>query len=201
MKKIICTLMALVLVLGMSAVALANDNILVGVSCMETGSMAAGGLHMKQAITMAFEEINAAGSVLGGKQLEMYLVDDTGNAAGAVTAVNNILSQDVAVCIGPHTSPMALAAMEYYKEAGIPFVSAATSPSLIDQNNEYFFRISVSDGSVGQVMVKFATEKFGAKKIAAIYITDDYGKAANNASKLYAEANGLEYYSEGMTAE
>ena len=50
-------------------------------------------------------------------------------------------------------------------------------------------------------MVKFAVENFGAKKIAAMYITDDYGKAANNASAAYAESIGLEYYSEGLTAE
>lgn len=201
MKKIFSILLVLTLILGGVGAAMAEDSVLVGVSCMETGSMAAGGLHMKQTITMAFEEINAAGGVLGGKQLKMYLVDDTGNAAGAVTAVTNILSQDVAVSIGPHTSPMALAAMAYYKEAGIPFLSAATSPSLIDQKNEFFFRMSVSDASVGQVMVKFAADTYDAKKIAAVYITDDYGKAANNASKEYAESIGLEYYSEGMTAE
>ena len=200
MKKILCTLLALAMLLGCTA-ALAEDTALIGVSCMETGSMAAGGLHMKQAITMAFEEINAAGGVLDGTQLEMYLVDDTGNAAGAVTAVNNILSRDIVLGIGPHTSPMALAAMEYYKEAGIPFISAATSPSLLEQENEYFFRISVSDASVGEVMVKYAADNFGAKKIAAMYITDDYGKAANDASQAYAESIGLEYYSEGMTAE
>lgn len=199
MKKILATLLALVMVLCCAG-AMAEDTILVGVSYMETGSMAAGGMNMKQAITMAFEEINAAGGVLG-KQLEMYAIDDTGTAAGAVTAVNNILAQDPAIGIGPHTSPMALAAMEFYKEAGIPFISAATSPSLLEQENEYFFRISVSDAAVGEVMVKFAAENFGAKKIAAMYITDDYGKAANNASQAYAESIGLEYYSEGMTAE
>lgn len=200
MKKFLATILVLVLALCCISPALAEDPILVGVSCMETGSMAAGGLHMKQAITMAFEEINANGGVLG-RELEMYLVDDAGNAAGAVTAVNNILSRDPAICIGPHTSPMALAAMDFYKEAGVPFISAATSPSLLDQQNEYFFRISVSDAVVGEVMVKYAAENFGAKKIAAMYITDDYGKAANSASEAYAQSIGLEYYSEGMTAE
>lgn len=200
MKKILAFLLVTVMVFSGLSFVLAEDTILVGVSCMETGSMAAGGLHMKQTITMAMDEINAKGGVLG-KQLKMYLVDDTGNAAGAVTAVNNILSQDPVVCIGPHTSPMALAAMAFYKEAGVPFVSAATSPSLLEQNNEYFFRISVSDAVVGEVMVKFAAENFNAKKIAAMFITDDYGKAANNASEAYAKSIGLEYYSEGMTAE
>ena len=65
MKKFLATILVLVLALCCISPALAEDPILVGVSCMETGSMAAGGLHMKQAITMAFEEINANGGVLG----------------------------------------------------------------------------------------------------------------------------------------
>lgn len=220
MKKLLCMVLALVMLFSIAACGNSSSNssketsgnesssgaangepILVGVSCMETGSMAAGGLRMKQAITMAFEEINANGGVLGGRPLEMYLVDDTGTPTGAATAVNKILAQDVSVVIGPHTSPMVAAAMEYFKEAEVPFVSAATSPALLESENPYFFRISVSDAAVGEVMVKFAAEKFNAKKIGTIFITDDYGKAADNAARKYAESIGLQYYSEGMTAE
>lgn len=172
----------------------------VGVSNMVTGPMAAGGIRMKQAITMAFEEINANGGVLDGRPLEMVLVDDTGTPTGAVNAVNKILGSNVSVSIGPHTSPMASATQELYRKAAIPFVSAATSPKLLDAKNPYFFRISVSDGVVGPAMVKFAAEKFQAKKIGALYDTDDYGIAANNATKAYCESNGIEYYSEGFTS-
>lgn len=172
----------------------------VGVSNMVTGPMAAGGLRMKQAITMAFEEINANGGVLGGRPLEMVLVDDTGTPTGAVNSVNKILGDNVVVAIGPHTSPMASATQELYRKAGIPFISAATSPKLLDAQNPYFFRISVSDGSVGPAMVEFAKEKFNATKIGALYDTDDYGVAADNATKTYCEANGVEYYSEGFTS-
>lgn len=177
-----------------------GEPIKVGVSNMVTGPMAAGGLRMKQAITMAFEEINAAGGVLDGRPLEMVLVDDTGTPTGAVNAVNKILGENVSVSIGPHTSPMASATQELYRKAGVPFVSAATSPKLLEAKNPYFFRISVSDGAVGPVMVEFAKEKFSAKKIAALYDTDDYGVAANNATKAYCEENGIEYYSEGFTS-
>lgn len=177
-----------------------GDPIKVGVSNMVTGPMAAGGLRMKQAITMAFEEINAKGGVLGGRPLEMVLVDDTGTPTGAVNAVNKILGENVSVAIGPHTSPMASATQELYRKAGIPFVSAATSPKLLDAQNPYFFRISVSDGAVGPAMVEFAVEKFGAKKIGALYDTDDYGVAADGATKTYCVEKGLEYYSEGFTS-
>lgn len=172
----------------------------VGVSDMVTGPLAAGGLRMKQAVTMAFEEINANGGVLGGRQLEMVLVDDTGTPTGAVNAVNKILGEQVSVVIGPHTSPMASATQELNRKAGVPFVTAATSPKLLEANNPYFFRISVSDGSVGPAMVEFAKDKFNATKIAALYDTDDYGVAANNATKVYCESNGVTYYAEGFTS-
>lgn len=176
-----------------------GDPIRVGVSNMVTGPMAAGGLRMKQAITMAFEEINAAGGVLGGRPLEMVLVDDTGTPTGAVNSVNKILGENVSVAIGPHTSPMASATQELYRKAGVPFVSAATSPSLLKAENPYFFRISVSDGAVGPAMVEFAKEKFGAKKVGALYDTDDYGVAANGATEAHCKELGIEYYSEGFT--
>jgi branched-chain amino acid transport system substrate-binding protein len=172
----------------------------VGVSNMVTGPMAAGGLRMKQAVTMAFEEINAKGGVLGGRPLEMVLVDDTGTPTGAVNAVNKILGENVSVSIGPHTSPMASATQELYRKAGVPFISAATSPKLLEAQNPYFFRISVSDGAVGPAMVEFAKDQFGAIKVGALYDTDDYGVAADNATKLYCEKNGIEYYSEGFTS-
>lgn len=177
-----------------------GEPIKVGVSNMVTGPMAAGGLRMKQAITMAFEEINAKGGVLGGRPLEMVLVDDTGTPTGAVNAVNKILGENVSVVIGPHTSPMASATQELYRKAAVPFITAATSPKLLEAENPYFFRISVSDGAVGPAMVEFAKSKFSAKKIGALYDTDDYGVAADNATKQYCEANGIEYYSEGFTS-
>ncbi|MEY8355835.1 ABC transporter substrate-binding protein [Lachnospiraceae bacterium 54-53] len=180
--------------------AAAGSPVKVGVSNMVTGPMAAGGLRMKQAITMAFEEINAKGGVLGGRPLEMVLVDDTGTPTGAVNAVNKILGENVSVSIGPHTSPMASASQELYRKAGVPFISAATSPKLLEAENPYFFRISVSDGAVGPAMVEFAKEKFGAKKVGALYDTDDYGVAADNATREYCGQSGVEYYSEGFTS-
>ena len=49
-------------------------------------------------------------------------------------------------------------------------------------------------------MVEFAKDKFGVKKIGALYDTDDYGVAADGATKQYCADNGIEYYSEGFTS-
>lgn len=203
MKKVLGVLLSVCLGIstlsGCGGAGAKDDTIKIGVSNMVTGPLAAGGIRMKQAITLAFEEINESGGVLDGKKLKMVLVDDTGTPTGAINAVNKILGENVSAVIGPHTSPMSSATQELFRKAGVPFVTAATSPKLLDANNPYFFRISVSDGAVGPAMVDFAKEKFGAKKIAALYDTDDYGLAADNATKNYCEEVGIEYYSEGFT--
>ena len=196
---VVCMAAFVVSAQAASSTPASGEPILVGVSNMVTGPMAAGGLRMKQSITMAFDEINANGGVLGGRPLEMVLVDDTGTPTGAVTAANRILASDVVACMGPHTSPMVAASQDFFREAEVPFFSAATSPKLLEAENPYFFRLSVSDGQVGPVMVKFAMEKFGAKKIAALHDTNDYGTAANDATAQYCKDNGIEYYSEGYT--
>ena len=90
--------------------------------------------------------------------------------------------------------------LQYFQDAGIPFVSAATSPKIRNNESDTFFRISVSDALVGAVMVKFAAESLGATKIGIIHNTDDYGMAATNAAVEAAKVYNIETYTEGMTS-
>ena len=142
MKKVVSVAlsicMGISLLTGCGGTSAKDDTIKIGVSNMVTGSLAAGGIRMKQAITLAFEEINEAGGVLDGKKLEMVLVDDTGTPTGAINAVNKILGENVSAVIGPHTSPMSSATQELFRKAGVPFITAATSPKLLEANNPYF---------------------------------------------------------------
>ena len=171
----------------------------IGLSGMATGDFVESGLLMMDAVYLAAEEINAAGGVLG-RPLEIYMVDNASTAQGAVTSINKILSEDVVACIGPTTSGMVNSCLQYFQESGVPFVSAATSPAIRDNESDTFFRISVPDALVGTVMVKFAAETLGSKKIGIIHNTDDYGMAAMNAAVEAAGEYGIETFTEGMTS-
>lgn len=199
MKKLVAMVLTVIMVLSMAVCAYAEEPIKIGLSYMETGEFALSGELMLKGVLLAAEEINAKGGLLG-RQVEIVEVDNASTAQGAVTSVNKILSDDVVACIGPTTSGMVNSTLQYYNEAGIPFVSAATSPKIRDNEAETFFRISVSDALVGTVMVKFAAESLGAKKIGIIHNTDDYGMAAMNAAVEAAPAYGIETYTEGMTS-
>jgi branched-chain amino acid transport system substrate-binding protein len=177
----------------------AGEPIKIGLSGMSTGDYVESGLLMQNGVLLAAEEINANGGLLG-RPVEIVFVDNASTAQGAVTSVNKILSEDVVACIGPTTSGMVNATLQYFQDGGIPFVSAATSPAIRNNESDCFFRISVSDALVGTVMVKFAAETLKATKIGIIHNTDDYGMAAMNAAVEAAKNYGIETYTEGMTS-
>lgn len=202
MKKLVALLLTIAMLLCAATAAMAEptgEPIKIGLSGMSTGEFVESGLLMQNGVLLAAEEINANGGLLG-RPVEIVFVDNASTAAGAVTSVNKILSEDVVACIGPTTSGMVNATLQYFQEAGIPFVSAATSPAIRDNESDCFFRISVSDALVGTVMVKFAAETLGATKIGIIHNTDDYGMAAMNAAVEAAAGYGIETYTEGMTS-
>jgi len=202
MKKLVALVLTVIMVLGVTVFGLAEpsgDPILIGLSGMETGDYVQSGLLMMNGVYLAAEEINANGGILG-RPVEIVMVDNASTAQGAVTSVNKILSEDVVACIGPTTSGMVNSTLQYFQDAGIPFVSAATSPAIRKNESDTFFRISVSDALVGTVMVKFAAESLGATKIGIIHNTDDYGMAAMNAAVEAAKGYGIETYTEGMTS-
>lgn len=203
MKRITALVLALVLTLCMFGYAVAEapsgDPIKIGLSGMETGEFVESGLLMKNGVLLAAEEINANGGLLG-RPVEIVFVDNASSAQGAVTSVNKILSEEVVACVGPTTSAMVNSTLQFFQEAGIPFVSAATSPAIRDNESDTFFRISVSDALVGSVMVKFAKESLNATKIGIIHNTDDYGMAATTAAVETAAEYGIETYTEGMTS-
>ena len=202
MKKLISLFLTVAMLLCFATAGLAEptgEPIKIGLSGMSTGDFVESGLLMQDGVLLAAEEINANGGLLG-RPVEIVFVDNASTAQGAVTSVNKILSEDVVACIGPTTSGMVNATLQYFQDAGIPFVSAATSPAIRNNESDCFFRISVSDALVGTVMVKFAAETLGATKIGIIHNTDDYGMAAMNAAVEAAAGYGIETYTEGMTS-
>ncbi len=65
-----------------------------------TGGLAADGIQMDTAIQMAIEEINAAGGVLGGAQLEYLSADSTGSPEVGQTEAERLVSEgaDALIC-------------------------------------------------------------------------------------------------------
>ncbi len=161
-----------------------------------TGGAASYGFYMIQAASMAVEEINAAGGIVGPNgekiMIEYTEVDETSNSAGAIDATKKAISLEPHVILGPNRSGGVLAAEKLWKEAKIPAITDATSALTTQQGNPYTFRMQISSEYWIPLLVRTAVEKYNVKKPAVIYGLNDYSKANWAATEPSMTKYGLE---------
>ena len=219
MKKLTALLLALVMVLSVTACASNNTSattgapkaadttaaenkvddsafdgeIVFGLSTAVTGNFPLAGERTLQGVDLAVEEINAAGGVLGKKLT--YIYEDDGNAATtAVNVVTKLLNEAVVAVIGTHTTGNTLAVQSLYAEAGMPFFSGGTGVKLENEmDNKYFHRIRPSDSICGAIAAKFAVENLGAKKAGGDYNNNDFGTGGRDVVVATLQELGVEY--------
>ena len=159
------------------------DTIKVGANLEMTGGSASYGISSKNAIELAFKEINEKGGI-NGKQLELVVADNKSEAAEATNAMQKLISQDnVVAVIGPNLSSSVIAASAINNSAKVLDIAPmATNPYVtVDQasgkTKDFNYRTCFIDPFQGTVMAKFATSELGVGN-AAILIdnSSDYAK-------------------------
>lgn len=174
----------------------------VGVSCPLTGNYATTGIRIQQALNIAVKEVNDAGGILG-RQVEIVINDDQGDATYAVNVANKLVSEGVCAILGTNLTGTTKACMPIWEKAGIPYISSGSSPALIVEGNKYFFRIACPDNEVVALGAKYMGDTYGNKKVACIHDTNDYGQAACDVLEKYCKDNGIEFkeagYNQGDT--
>jgi len=173
-----------------------EKEIVFGVSAAITGPAPLEGERTKQAITMAVEEINQKGGVLG-KPLKPLIEDDQNTANVAVNAVNKLISQNVVALLGPHRSGNASAVQQIVAKNKVSYMTGGTSPKLVTFNNPYLFRIRASDQLVAKIAAKYAVEELKAKKVGVFYNNDEYGTGAKGVIEEYLKSINIPVVSEG----
>src|SRR5258707_9833159 len=90
--------------------ALGADPVKIGLVAALSGGSAASGEAITRGLTVAIEEINANGGLLGGRTLELVRRDDEANPTKAVTAGRGLtLKEQEAALFGGTASPRAFA--------------------------------------------------------------------------------------------
>jgi len=101
-----------------SRYAMAADPIKVGLVAALSGQSAKSGEGITRGLTIAIDEINAGGGVLGGRMLELVRRDDESNPAKGQTAARELIDKEgVAILFGGIDSPVS--------QAIVPLVNAA----------------------------------------------------------------------------
>jgi len=158
MRLRVLTLFALVLVCGFSA--WGQSTIKIGVITSLTGSQAAFGEAHKNGYSIALDEINARGGVLG-KKLELDWYDDQSKPDQAVQGVSKLVDQDrVPVLLGAYSSENTKAIVPSVTQRETPLIiPTATADNVMDSKSPWIFRICAGANDYAAATIAFLAEQ------------------------------------------
>jgi branched-chain amino acid transport system substrate-binding protein len=153
-----------------------EEVIKIGIAGPMTGPQAKMGTDFRNGVTIAIEEWNEKGGVLG-KKVEIIVGDDQADPKQAVAVANKMVNEGVIGIIGHFNSSCSIPASDVYNRAGIPMITpASTNPQLTERGYRGVFRVCGRDDQQGMVAAQFVLNKLMAKKIAIIHDKTTYGQ-------------------------
>jgi branched-chain amino acid transport system substrate-binding protein len=207
MKRILAV-SASSMLMALASAAPAAEPIPIGYVGPLTGSVALLGNEALKGATLAAEQINAAGGLLG-RPVKIFAADNKCNPAEAVAATRKVITRDrVVASIGQLCSSATLAAMPIYEQEKIPLVvETSTNPMITVRagvgGNKWVFRPNLPDDVNATVFAKMIVD-LGGKTASFLLTNDDWGRGVGSSFKAVIEKEGgqvlsLDYYEEGET--
>lgn len=161
---------------GLAGCAPSDREVLVGVAGPMTGSDAQMGADFQKGVSLAVEEWNSRGGVLG-RTIKTVLVDDQSDSAQAVVAAQKLVKDRVAGVVGHYNSNCSIPASDVYHQASIPMITpASTNPLLTGRGYRGIFRVCGTDDQQGKAGADFVSRKLQAKRVAVLHDSTVYGK-------------------------
>src|SRR5215510_7791868 len=176
--------------------ATAQEKIKLGLVAAMSGQSAKSGEAIVRGLTIAADEINAKGGVLG-RQIELLVRDDESNPAkGAIAARELVQREKVAALFGGLDTPVSIAIVPFANSAKVPFMGVWAAGTPITRNGaaeNYVFRVSAVDVLVDKALVDYAIKKYSAKKPGRILINNPWGESNEAGLKTALSEKGMAY--------
>ena len=157
-----------------------------------TGNYAEYGQNWQKAINLAVGWINAAGGV-NGRPLEIVYGDSKSDPKESAALAQKYTSDPKFVAeIGDFTSTACMAAQPIYDRAGMVQLSPTASHPKFAPGSIWSFGIIGTQAGEGPFMARYAVQLLGKKKIAVLYINNDWGIATKDYFIKAAKEMGAE---------
>ncbi len=194
-------LVFLFLFLGLSAY---GQDIPIGFFAPITGPAAADGASAKHAVELGLKEVNDGGGI-NARKVNLIIYDDRLNPQEAVAIANKLIEKDkvVGVVSGAYSGPTRVTA-PIFQKAGMPMVAGyAVHPDVTwdpkeKKPNDFCFRNGFLGEIEGAAAAEFAVKNLKAKKIALIFMDNDFGRAISSGFAERAEKLGAKVLTKQM---
>ena len=167
------------------------QDIKIGLVAALTGGSAQSGEAITRGLTLAIDELNAKGGILGRKVVLVRRDDESSPPKGLAAARELISNEKVAALFGGIDSPVSLAIVPVANKEKVPFIgvwAAATNITKNGANPNYVFRVSAQDDLVDVKLIQYAMKTYGVKKPGLVLINNPWGESNEKGLKVAAEA-------------
>src|SRR5436853_3521308 len=176
-----------------AAPAVAQDTLKLGLVAAMSGQSAKSGEAIVRGLSIAIDEINGKGGVLG-KKVELLVRDDESNPAKGVIAARELVQREKVVTLfGGLDTPVSIAIVPFVNQSKVPFMGVWAAGTPITRNGaaeNYVFRVSAVDVLVDKALVDYAIRKYATKKPGMILINNPWGESNEKGLKeALAERN------------
>lgn len=167
----------------------------IGITGPMTGDQSRFGMDFRNGVSLAVDDWNARGGLLG-KKIEVIIEDDQHDPKQAVSVANKIVNSGAVGIIGHFNSSCSIPASDIYNRAGIPMISpGSTNPQLTEKGYKGVFRVCGRDDQQGKVGADFAIGQLKLKKVAVIHDKTTYGQGlADEFKKALGNQVEVVYY-------
>ena len=180
----------------MSSPALAVEPIKIGLVAALSGQSAKSGEALTRGLTIAIEEINADGGILG-RPVELIRRDDESNPAKGMLAARELVQREkVTVLFGGLDTPVSLAIVPLANQMKVPFMGAWAAGTSITQNgasDNYVFRVSAMDEIVDEALVQYGIDEYGMQKPGMLLINNPWGESNEKGFRHALEQRDMEW--------
>lgn len=176
------------LALGLAAGAASAQGLTVGAIVELSGAGASAGTNYRDGIIMAFDEINAAGGILG-RQVSVDQYDSQTDPQVSRALVQKAVDAGAFALMGTVYSSSTVVNMLVAQQNGIPQFTGSEAPSITAMGNPYIFRTAFGAQKGVPKIAGYIKDGLGARKVAVAWVNNEFGKGGytsfmNEAAKL-----------------
>ncbi|MEQ1648415.1 MAG: ABC transporter substrate-binding protein [Hyphomicrobiaceae bacterium] len=155
-----------------------------------SGGGATVGNNWKNGSSLAVEEINAAGGILG-KKIALEFVDTASDPGKARAAIQRALDDKPMAIFGPIYSGSVNATLKLTAEAEVPQIIGGEAANITAQGSKYIFRTSFGQNVSMPKIANYIRDGVKAKSVAVVFVNNDFGKGGSTSIIKELEARGI----------
>ena len=172
--------------LSLSATAMAADPIKVGLLYNLTGGLASLDNPALNGSKLKAKQINEAGGLLGGRELELIVLDTKTDQQETAKGAQKMLSENVVTGVGYSDTTVVMAAAPLFQDKKIPFITfGATHPMLPTWVGDHMFMTPFGDDDQSYAIADYTFDKLGARRV--VVWTDESMDFTKALSKFFKE--------------